>query len=100
MISASSLWCESLPNEKTNVQDSKEVNSYHITFNGLNSRSISVKARIQVDESEFYILPHDKRFLPVIESWWDVITIESMSDDSKDPLEIIEFIKTDENFIK
>lgn len=96
IISASSLWCESLPNQKTNVQDSEEVNAYHITFNGLNSRSISVKARIQVDENEFYILPHDKRFLPVIESWWDVITIESMSDDSKDPLEIIEFIKTKE----
>lgn len=96
IISASFLWCESSPNEKTNVQDGKEINSYHITFNGLKSRSISVVAQIPVNESEFYILPHDKRFLPDIESWWDVITIKSMSDDSKEPLEIIEFIKTNE----
>ncbi len=96
IISATFLWCESSPNEKANVQDGNEINSYHITFNGLKSRSISINAQIPVDESEFYILPHDKRFLPDIESYWDVITIESMSDDSKDPLDIIEFIKTDE----
>lgn len=73
----------------------EELNYYALTFQDINSRTISVSAKIPVNGSDLYVLPHDKRFFPDIESWWDIIRIEELSDDSKDPLEIVDFVETD-----
>lgn len=56
------------------------VNKYQLEFGSLESRKISVLANIYVEGDELRMVSRPQRFIPDINSWWDIIKVESIED--------------------
>ena len=70
------------------------VNKYSLKFGSLNDRSITVEASIYVEGDEIEMMSRPIRFIPDINSWWDIITVEKLEDIKGN---VIKILKTSGN---
>nr|WP_321232040.1 hypothetical protein [uncultured Psychroserpens sp.] len=69
-------------------KDEIKTNIYSITFGELEDRNIRVEANIFVQDGKLNMMSRPARFIPDIESWWDIIKIDNIKDEEGQLLKI------------
>lgn len=67
-----------------------KTNEYHFKFGGIEDRLITVEAIIPVNGDQLNMISRPQRFIPDINSWWDIITIEEIEDEQGNSIKIID----------